>query len=96
MNEEPSKKPVYADPGEDMDVRHEHAAIWREEADPSEFMNRAPILLRQFYFGMLCWLIFYLVTWMGGWSWNEYEASPVVRWTRDEYRATPAPDNHPR
>jgi hypothetical protein len=93
MSDQLPGKPPSADLGEDMNVRHVHAAIWREEAEPSEFMRRMPVVLKHFYFIMFLWLIFYLVTWMGQWSWNEYEASPILRGNRDRARETPPPTN---
>jgi len=91
MSQKPPEKPVSADLGEDMNVRHVHAAIWREEAEPDEFMRRIPNILKHFYFVMALWLLFYLVTWMGNWKWNEYEASPMARLNRDQVRPTPDP-----
>jgi hypothetical protein len=89
--EKDSEKPATADPGEDMNVRHVHAAIWREEAEPAEIVRRTPVLLKHFYFVMFLWLLFYLVTWMGNWKWDEYEASLIDRGDRDRARSTPAP-----
>ena len=83
------EKPTGADPGEDLNVRHVHAAIWREEAEPAEVFRRTPVLLKHFYFLMFVWLLFYLVTWMGKWKWDEYEASPVNRGNRDRFRPEP-------
>jgi hypothetical protein len=95
MNEQPgetnSEKPRTADPGEDMNVRHVHAAIWREEAEPREAVRRMPILLKHFYFIMFLWLVFYLITWAAGWKWDEYEASPIERSKRDDIRPKPTP-----
>ena len=84
-------KPRTADPGEDMDVRHVHAAIWREEAEPREAVRRMPTLLKNFYFIMFLWLLFYLINWAAGWKWDEYEASPLERAKRDHVRAKPTP-----
>ncbi|MEO8350468.1 MAG: hypothetical protein ABI680_01985 [Chthoniobacteraceae bacterium] len=75
-----------ADPGEDMNVRHIHAAIWREGAEPAEVWRRTPVVLRHFYFIMIVILILYLTNWMGGWSWHEYEESSIQRGVRDRAR----------
>jgi hypothetical protein len=90
MKAQPLHRTAGREPGEDMNVRHVHAAIWREEAEPSEFVNRLPALLRHFYFLMFLWMLFYLGTWMGGWNWNEYEASLMDRLNRDRARPQPA------
>ena len=93
MNDQPGEtnpeKPRTADPGEDMNVRHVHAAIWREEAEPAELFRRTPVVLRHFYFIMFVWLLFYLMTWMGKWKWDEYEASPIKRGNREHFRPEP-------
>src|SRR5258707_7559466 len=93
MKDEPIRAEVKnrgsADPGEDMNVRHVHAAIWREEAEPSEFVRRTPLVLRHFYFWMFVWMLFYLMTWMGRWKWDEYEASARARADRDHARPQP-------
>jgi uncharacterized membrane protein len=75
-----------ADPGEQMNVRHVHAAIWREEAEPAEVVRRTPVVLKHFYFLMFVWLVFYLINWMGNWRWDEYEPSPTQRSLRDRAR----------
>ncbi len=84
-------KPRTADPGEDMDVRHVHAAIWREEAEPTEAVRRMPVLLRVFYFSMFLWLLCYLLTEAADWKWDEYEASPLERSKREHVRQKPTP-----
>ena len=96
MSQPSSRKSVSADLGEDMNVRHVHAAIWREEAEPVEFVRRLPALLKHFYFVMFLWLLYYLATWMGGWKWNEYEVSPVERGIRDQAHAKAEQTNPPR
>lgn len=68
---------------EGMNIRRVHAAIWREESEPSEAMRRMPNLVKVFYLGMALWLINYLFMWMGPWDWNEFEASPIERVRRD-------------
>ncbi len=89
MKTQPLDKPAGSEPGADMNVRHVHAAIWREEAEPTEFVNRLPAVLRHFYFIMFLWMLFYLVTWMGHWNWNEYEASGIDRINRDLAHSKP-------
>ncbi len=84
-------QPRTADPGEDMQVRHVHAAIWREESEPYEAARRTPFLLRHFYAILTLWAIYYLIVWAGGWNWNEYEANPLERAKREHVRPTPIP-----
>ena len=95
MNEKPEEtkpeKPSTADPGDDMNVRHVHAAIWREEAEPREAVRRMPFLLKNFYAIMFIWLLYYLSIWAAGWKWDEYEANPIERWKRDHVRTKPTP-----
>ncbi|MEA3208460.1 MAG: hypothetical protein QOE70_1517 [Chthoniobacter sp.] len=93
MNEQPDQpeKPRIADPGEDMNVRHVHAAIWREEAEPGEAVRRMPLLLKNFYVIMFLWLLFYLINWAGGWKWDEYESSLLERLKRDDARRRSTP-----
>lgn len=80
-----------ADPGEDMNVRHVHAAIWRETSEPAEVVRRTPAVLKHFYFIMLVWLILYLLSWFPPLNWNEYESSPIQRGIRERARtAVPA------
>ena len=83
--------PGAADHGEDMNVRHVHAAIWREEAEPAEAVRRMPFLLKNFYVIMFLWYLFYLNHWTAGWKWNEYEVSAEERYKRDHLQAAPAP-----
>ena len=71
-----------------MNVRHVHAAIWREVPEPFEVVRRMPIVLKHFYFWMFMWLLFYLMNWMGGWKWDEYEASRIARAWRCTARST--------
>jgi len=89
MNPTPSPKPDgdRGDPGQDMNVRHVHAAIWRELPEPSEIWRRTPWYLRHFYFISFMWLVLYLIAQMGGWNWNEYEESGVRRSQREDARA---------
>jgi hypothetical protein len=99
MNEEPDQAALEhrasADPGENMNVRHVHAAIWREESEPAEVVRRMPAILKHFYFWMLVWLILYLMGWFPPLSWNEYEANRVERGIRDRARET-APATNPQ
>ena len=92
MNEQPDKAALEqrasADPGEDMNVRHVHAAIWREESEPAEAVRRMPALLKHFYFWALVWLILYLIGWFPPLNWNEYEADRGQRSIRDRVRQT--------
>lgn len=75
-----------ADPGEDMNVRHVHAAIWRETSEPAEVVRRMPAILKHFYFWMIIWLILYLVNWFPPLRWNEYEENASQRGLRDRAR----------
>lgn len=88
MNTTPPRRHA-ADPGEDMNVRHVHAAIWREESEPAEVVRRMPAVLKHFYFLMVVWLILYLINWFPPLRWDEYEESPVQRGIRERAR-TPA------
>jgi hypothetical protein len=87
MSEQPDKRALQqrdsADPGEEMNVRHVHAAIWREESEPAEVARRTPAVLKHFYFIMLLWLILYLLGWFPPLDWNEYEPSLIQRGNRD-------------
>jgi hypothetical protein len=85
MNENPPIRRS-EDPGETMNVRRVHAAIWREQSEPRELVRRMPTVLKHFYFIMFVWLVFYLVSWMGPLDWNEYEQDPVQRVERDAAR----------
>jgi hypothetical protein len=76
-----------ADPGEDMNVRHVHAAIWRETSEPAEVVRRMPAILKHFYFWMIIWLIFYLINWFPPLHWNEYEENASRRGLRDSARS---------
>jgi hypothetical protein len=78
-----------------MNVRHVHAAIWREEADPSEVVRRMPLWLKHFYFLMFLWMVFYLFNWTGGWKWDEYEPSYAAQVHREHARPAPAPADLP-
>lgn len=69
---------------EGMNVRRVHAAIWREEAEPSEATRRMPLLVKVFYVAMTLWFINYLLMWMGPLDWNEFESSPIERVKRDD------------
>jgi hypothetical protein len=89
------KNRAAADPGEDMNVRHVHAAIWREESEPAEVVRRTPAVLKHFYFIMLIWLILYLLSWFPPLNWNEYEESPMRRSLRDHAREAPAAKPQP-
>jgi hypothetical protein len=71
------------DPGENMNIRRVHAAIWREEVEPSEAFRRTPSILKHFYFIMLLWLVFYFGTLFPPLKWDEYEASALQRALRD-------------
>ena len=65
------------DPGEDMNVRVVHGAIWREFAEPIEAWRRTPWYLRHFYAVMAIVAIIYLVGQV--FDWNEYEEDAVLR-----------------
>ena len=41
--------PTHHEPGEDMNVRTVHGALWRELAEPIERWRRTPWYLRHFY-----------------------------------------------
>ena len=69
-----------------MNVRHVHAAIWRETSEPVEVVRRMPAILKHFYFWMIIWLIFYLVNWFPPLRWNEYEENASQRGLRDRAR----------
>jgi hypothetical protein len=62
-----------------MNVRHVHAAIWRETSEPAEVVRRMPAILKHFYFWMIIWLILYLVNWFPPLRWNEYEENASLR-----------------
>ena len=87
MNATPPLKP---ERGEDMNVRHVHAAIWREFAEPREMWRRTPWYLRHLYACLFIWLVLYLTAWMGQWDWNEYEESGFYRSAREHARPLPA------
>jgi hypothetical protein len=79
--------------GDDMNVRKVHAAIWREQAEPTEAIRRMPLVMKLFYLVMVIWLIQYFFTWAGTFDWNEYEASPIERAKRDDPRRDLSPRN---
>ncbi len=76
-----------ADPGRDMNVRHVHAGIWREFAEPREIWRRTPWVLRHFYSVLFIWLIVYLFAQMGDWKWSEYEENSIQRMLRENARS---------
>ncbi len=89
MKPTPVPKPAgeKGDPGEDMNVRHVHAAIWREFAEPREIWRRTPWYLRHFYFILFLWVLFYLINFTGSWKWSEYEDSSIRRSQREDAHA---------
>ncbi len=100
MSDQPDKRALQqrgsADPGEEMNVRHVHAAIWREEAEPSEVARRTPAVLKHLYFILFIWLLRYFINSMGSWRWDVYEPSPVQRGIRDRAReSAPAQPSQP-
>lgn len=75
------KTPEPQDPGEDMNVRVVHGAIWREFAEPIEVWRRAPWYLKHSYVIMLICALVYLLIQV--FDWNEYEEDPLRRLQRD-------------
>ncbi len=72
------------EPGEDMNVRLVHAAIWREMAEPSERRRGLPWYLRRMYAVMFILGAIYLLS--QAFDWNEYEDSTRARMLRDMER----------
>lgn len=75
------KTPEPQDPGEDMNVRVVHGAIWREFAEPIEVWRRAPWYLKHSYVMMLIGALVYLIIQV--YDWKEYEEDPIRRVERD-------------
>lgn len=69
------------EPGEDMNVRLVHAAIWREMAEPSERKRGLPWYLRRMYAVMFILAVIYLL--LQVFDWKEYEDNTQVRLKRD-------------
>jgi len=81
--------PTHHEPGEDMNVRTVHGALWRELAEPIERWRRTPWYLRHFYAIMAILAFLYIV--LQAFDWNEYEENAVRRVERDEIRKTMKP-----
>lgn len=84
------KHPPPQEPGEDMNVRAVHGALWREFEEPMETLRRLPWYMRHLYAVMLLIGLIYLLIQV--FDWNEYEESATRRVLRDiELHQAPPP-----